>query len=185
MERMRRTDSSMRRLGLRLGQPAALEPEQRRDRLQVVLDPVVDLPDGGVLRHQQAVPTAELGDVAKQHERAVDPIGRHQGDAADDDRRLVALDLLDGRLTIEERPVGRRDLGAELGRASCPVTCSRTPTRRSADTALGDANAMRPKLSSRTTPSPTRGPPVPTTSSSAKGKMPSATMRARRSNTSR
>jgi len=35
--------------------PARLEAEQRRDRLQVVLDPVVDLADGRVLRQEQAV----------------------------------------------------------------------------------------------------------------------------------
>ena len=40
----------------------ALQPQQRRDRLQVVLHPVVDLPDGGVLRQQQAVPLAQLAE---------------------------------------------------------------------------------------------------------------------------
>ena len=39
-------------------EPAALEPQQRRDGLQVVLHPVVDLTDGGVLRQQQPVQPA-------------------------------------------------------------------------------------------------------------------------------
>ena len=67
IERMRRTDSSMARLGLGRLEAAALEPQQRRDRLQVVLHPVVDLADRGVLGEQQAVPPAQLGDVAEQH----------------------------------------------------------------------------------------------------------------------
>ena len=49
---------------------SGLEPEQRRDRLQVVLHPVVHLADGRVLRQQQAVEAAEVGDVAQQHHGA-------------------------------------------------------------------------------------------------------------------
>ncbi len=54
--------------GLRL-HPAGLQPQQGRDGLQVVLHPVVDLPDGGVLGHQLAVAAAQLGDVPAEHQR--------------------------------------------------------------------------------------------------------------------
>ncbi len=50
--------------------PAGLQPQQRGDRLQVVLHPVVDLPDGGVLGHQFAVAAAQFGDVPAEHQRA-------------------------------------------------------------------------------------------------------------------
>ena len=68
IERMRRTDSSMAALASGDAEPPALQPQQRRDRLQVVLHPVVDLADRGVLREQQPVPAAQLGDVAQQHD---------------------------------------------------------------------------------------------------------------------
>ena len=51
IERMRRTDSSIAALASGDDEPAALQAQQRRDRLQVVLHPVVDLADRGVLRH--------------------------------------------------------------------------------------------------------------------------------------
>ena len=62
----------LRQRGPRLGrlQPPALEPQQRRDRLQVVLHPVVDLADRRVLRQQHAVAAPEVADVAQQDERA-------------------------------------------------------------------------------------------------------------------
>ena len=44
-----------------------LQTQQRRHGLQVVLHPVVDLADGGVLAQQGAVPAFDLGDVADQH----------------------------------------------------------------------------------------------------------------------
>ena len=50
-------------------QPAGLQPQQRRDRLQVVLHPVVDLPDGRVLADQLTLPAAQLGDVPAEHQR--------------------------------------------------------------------------------------------------------------------
>lgn len=40
-----------------------LEPEQGRHCLEVVLHPVVDLPDGRVLGHQLALATAQFGHV--------------------------------------------------------------------------------------------------------------------------
>ena len=62
-----------RRLGLGRREAPALQPQQRRDRLQVVLHPVVDLADRGVLGQQQPVPAAQLGDVAEQHARRRSP----------------------------------------------------------------------------------------------------------------
>ena len=52
IEATRRTDSSSAARASGDGHPAGLQPQQRGDRLQVVLHPVVDLPDGGVLGHQ-------------------------------------------------------------------------------------------------------------------------------------
>ena len=56
--------------GLRDGRAAGLQAQQRGDRLQVVLHPVVDLADRGVLGQQRLVAAAQVGDVAHQHERA-------------------------------------------------------------------------------------------------------------------
>ena len=50
--------------------PAGLQPQQRRHRLQVVLHPVVDLADGRVLGDQLAVAAAQVGDVAQQDQPA-------------------------------------------------------------------------------------------------------------------
>ena len=52
--RIRRTDSFT-AAWIRRRQPSALEPQQRRDRLEVVLHPVVDLADRGVLGEQEPV----------------------------------------------------------------------------------------------------------------------------------
>ena len=61
-------------------EPPPLQAQQRRDGLQVVLHPVVDLADRGVLGQQQPVPAAQLGDVAEQHHRAGRPRpGRRSG----------------------------------------------------------------------------------------------------------
>lgn len=49
--------------------PAGLEPEQGGHRLEVVLHPVVDLPDGGVLGHQLAFAAAQFRDVAEKDQR--------------------------------------------------------------------------------------------------------------------
>jgi hypothetical protein len=77
--------------------PAGLQAQQRGHRLQVVLHPVVDLPDGGVLGHQRAVPPAHLGDVADQHQRADRHAGRQQRQGAREDRGTARLHLLPGR----------------------------------------------------------------------------------------
>ena len=44
--------------GISFWQPPRLEAQQRRDRLQVVLYPVMDFTDGYVLPHQEPVPPA-------------------------------------------------------------------------------------------------------------------------------
>ncbi len=50
--------------------PARLDPQQRRHRLQVVLDPVVDLPDRRILRDELAFLVAQLRHITTQHDRA-------------------------------------------------------------------------------------------------------------------
>ena len=68
---------------------ARLDAQQRRDRLQVVLDAVVDLADRRVLGDELLLLVADLGDVAAQHDRA-DPVAviaqrdrpQRHGDAA-------------------------------------------------------------------------------------------------------
>src|SRR5439155_25494312 len=53
---------------LRAAQSASLQAEQAGNRLQVVLDPVVDLLDDGLLAGEHALTVAKLGDVAhEQH----------------------------------------------------------------------------------------------------------------------
>ena len=65
-----------RRLGVRRVDPAGLQPQQRGHGLQVVLHPVVDLADGGVLGDQLAVAAAQVGHVAQQHQRPEPLAGR-------------------------------------------------------------------------------------------------------------
>ena len=96
--------------GLARRQPAGLQPEQGRDRLQVVLHPVVDLPDGGFLADQLALPAPQLGHVPAEHQRGRPlAVGRerddpqphggppgldlgHPGHRAADDRRQCLVD---------------------------------------------------------------------------------------------
>ena len=52
--------------------PPGLQPQQRGDRLKVVLHPVMDLADGRILREQEPVPAAEVGDVSHEHRAADD-----------------------------------------------------------------------------------------------------------------
>ena len=115
-----RTDAAHRLLdgGLGLGrrQAPTLQAQQRRDRLQVVLHPVVDLADGGVLGHEQPVASAQLRDVAEQHEPARHPPVVEQRDAPDQQRDLVpALDLLGRGPTRGEGHPHRVLVQPELG----------------------------------------------------------------------
>ena len=75
----------------RLGrlQPPGLQPQQRGDGLQVVLHPVVDLPDRGVLGHQLALAAAQFGDVPDQDQGAGPAPADDQRDRAQLDHRAV------------------------------------------------------------------------------------------------
>ena len=64
-------DGLLERLPAPLGlHPPGLEPQQGRHRLEVVLHPVVDLPDGRVLGDQLALAATQFGHVAQQDQRA-------------------------------------------------------------------------------------------------------------------
>ncbi len=80
-------DRLLQRRPRRPAHPPGLQPQQRRHGLQVVLHPVVDLPDRGVLGHQCPVPAAYLGDVPDQHQRADRHPGRHQRQGPHQDGR--------------------------------------------------------------------------------------------------
>ena len=86
-----------RRPGLRGLQTASLEPEQRRDRLQVVLHAVMDLADRRVLRQQHAVAAAEVGDVTHQEQGAGGDVVLEEGQHPQEHRNVVALDLVGHR----------------------------------------------------------------------------------------
>src|ERR1700744_6439304 len=74
-------------------QPPGLQPEQGGHGLEVVLDPVVDLPDRRVLGHQLALAAAQLGDVAAQDQRPRPVAADDERDGPQLDPRAVALDL--------------------------------------------------------------------------------------------
>ena len=102
--------------------PAGLEPQQGGHRLEVVLHPVVDLPDGRVLGDQLALAAAQFGDVAQQYERADAGALGLERDGAQLDDAAVALDLgLAGRVTagqldqgLVDRAAGGREFGGGL-----------------------------------------------------------------------
>ena len=96
--------------GLFALQPPGLEAQQRRDGLQVVLHPVVDLADGGVLGHQLAVATSQLSHVTHQDNGPGRRASIQQGEAMADHRHLVGpFHLVDHRgATGECRPQHRR-----------------------------------------------------------------------------
>ena len=79
--------------GARLGLVAAsgLEAQQRRDRLEVVLHPVVHLADGRLLVEDESVELAQVRDVAQQdHDDAGDVAVVEQRHAVEEDRHVVA-----------------------------------------------------------------------------------------------
>ena len=82
-----------RRPRLRAAQPARLQPQQGRHRLQVVLDAMMDLADRRVLGHQLAFPAAQLGDVTHQDQRTGPAAAHDERDRAQLHDRPVALDL--------------------------------------------------------------------------------------------
>ena len=148
-----------RRLGLGGLEAPALQPQQRRDRLQVVLHPVVDLADGGVLRQQQPVTTAHLGDVAQQHHRA--------GDA-----RLASSSGMQRTSTVTCRPrsissvtgaamanggADRLVLEADLAEAHALGVGVHADAVQGRHRVRATRTRRSPTRSSRITPSPTRG----------------------------
>ena len=125
IERIRRSDSSIACARLRRVEPPALQPQQRRDRLQVVLHPVVDLADRRVLRHEHPVPAAQVGDVAQQDERAgglASSLSSGITRSSIDD--VVPLDLLDHRQRRAHRGVAPRPRRSR-SRRGAPATCTR------------------------------------------------------------
>ena len=129
-------------------QTATLQPQQRRDGLQVVLHPVVNLANGGVLRQQQLVALAHLGDIAHQQQAAGDgavlPLPRSQHRHATHQQNHVGglLELLDHGQLRFVRQAHRAVVEAQLGQshADCvganadPVQRRHCVGRRVADT---------------------------------------------------
>ena len=72
---------------------ARLQSQQRRHRLQVVLHPVMDLPDRRVLGQQRAIAPFDLGDVADQQGRTRRDAVLHQRQGADQHGRAAGIDL--------------------------------------------------------------------------------------------
>ena len=105
------------RPGLGGRQPAGVEAQQRRDRLQVVLHPVVDLADGGVLGDEHPVPAPQVGHVAHEHDRPGGPAVLEQRDAAHQHHHVAPLDLLGDRQPDGEGSPHRRLVEADLAQA--------------------------------------------------------------------
>ena len=100
-------------------QPAGLEPQQGRDGLEVVLDPVVHLPDGRVLGQQQPVEPADVGHVAQQHQAPGHHVVGQQGDAVEQHGHVgPSLHLLDHREGRGQGPFDGRLLDAQVGEAA-------------------------------------------------------------------
>ena len=100
--------------GFRRTGAAGLEPQQRGHGLQVVLHPVVDLADRGVLGHQLTLAVPQLGDVADQHQGTGPHVVHDQREGPELNHRAVALDLgLAGgpplAVTMSESSAGRPD----------------------------------------------------------------------------
>ena len=113
-------------LGLVEGDPGGplvhspgLQAQQGRDRLQVVLDPVVHLADGGIFGQQEPVQPPHVGDVAQEDHGAGDhAVGQQRDDVEQDDDIGPALDLFDHRPPIGQGPLDRRLLDVEIAEAT-------------------------------------------------------------------
>ncbi len=159
----------------RLGrlEPAALEPEQRGDRLQVVLHPVMDLADRGVLRQQDPVPAPEVGDVAHQHHDARDLVTVEHRQARTSSETLALFDLFGHRHAGDGGRGGGVLLEAHLLQLQTGgVGVDAHAVHRTDDVGTREADAQ--VASSTITPSPTRGASSNSTSSSRNGNVPSA-----------
>ena len=99
--------------------PAGLQAQQGGHRLEVVLHPVVDLPDGGVLGDQLALAAAQLGDVPEQHQRAdAGALGlQRDGPQLDDPAAALHLGLArrPAARQLDQRLVHRPAYGGEFG----------------------------------------------------------------------
>ena len=149
IEATRRTDSSSAARASARADPAGLQPQQRRHRLQVVLHPVVDLADRGVLGDQLPVAAAHLGDVADQHQRADRHAGRHQRQRphAARSRPRASISLRAGRLAAQRGQDPLAGVGAlqrvvgepagQRGQVLADQVRGRGPSRRYADCAFG------------------------------------------------
>ena len=78
---------------LRGAEPPGLQPEQGGHRLQVVLNPVMDLPDRGVLGHQLTLAATQFGDVPDQHQGARPAPAHDQRNRTQLDHRAVSVHL--------------------------------------------------------------------------------------------
>ena len=88
---------------LRLGL-ARLQPEQRRDGLQIVLHPVMDFGDRRVFGLQFNVPTAQLGDITAQHDGARPAVGVVQRQRPHGHRGTIGFKLgIDRRLAAQNQ----------------------------------------------------------------------------------
>ena len=179
--RMRRTASARTALALVRGCAAGLQPQQRRDRLEVVLHPVVDLADGGVLRQEQPVPLPQLAHVPQQQHPAGDGTTGHDRDAAGEQRDLGGLvDLFDHRLAALEGLPHGGVVEAQLGQALADgVGVDADPVQRGHRVRRRVLHARRRRR--RTiTPSPTRGATGALLRRASNGKLPSAIIAANR-----
>ena len=109
----------LRERGTRLGrlQSPTLEPQERRDRLEVVLHPVMDLADRRVLREQQPIAPAEVADVTQEHECAGGLFPIDQRQHPHQHRDIVSFDLLRYRKMQEHRAARRGVVEADVDQA--------------------------------------------------------------------
>ena len=124
-------------------EPPRLQPQQGRDRLQVVLHPVVDLPDGRVLGDQLAVAATQVGHVAQQHQPAGVLARGAQRDRAQDHRRLRVAQLGVARHPAAEHRADRLLVGPHrrAGTSSRVTSASDLPLGRRSGRACGRPTA--------------------------------------------
>ena len=92
-----------------------LKSQQRRHRLQIVLHPMVDFANGGVLGHERALSTPDLSDVTQEEQTAdIDTLAT-QWDALHEHRSRAVL-----KVGTSRRPPPR-DKGKGLVHLAGPV----------------------------------------------------------------
>ena len=103
----------------------------------------MDLADGGVLREQQPVTPAEVGDVAQQHEHTDDPVGLEQRQRLDQHGRVAVLDLLGHGQALADSHVDRVLVEAHLGEVQARrVRVDPEPVHRAHRVRAGEADAQ-------------------------------------------